>query len=423
MPAFALCLFSLFAFRSEFGLGADYSSQQYSALRFDTLELNSTEEDTLDIETEARAFWNGGLSLGNSGDTASSPTGLAADNALSLSTRSLRNRLSLRLDCRLLQALSLAILNDAEARVHHKALPQLADTSFSTNYLDNSSQLDLSWRPTNTTRLSISDRFQYYHYPQPDSFYRSYAANNLSAEIRQELGLLASAHVGYDWDRRLGTADDNLRHTGHRTEAGLDCYFETGTDAGIAVELGRRRYAARERSYREARASLTLNQSLFDRLRLTLGDDVNWTGHDSTTDVYQNLLENTLRLGCDLDLGASFTIRLGPQYATGRSLPVPTDQDYREVSLAGGLELFVVNRLWVSLEDRIGRRRYPLADSSYQSNYSFNELNLNVNWTVLSRPGSRLNANVMASISPEWHAVETDNFITRIFTFELKYGL
>ncbi len=421
MTGIVLCLLSLAAFRSEFGLGADYSSQQYSALRFDTLELNSTEDDTFDIETEARAFWNSGLSFGASGDTGSQPAGLAADNSLDLSTRSVRNRLSLRLDYRFLPALALAVSNDAEARFYHKALPQLADTSFSTNYIDNSSQLGLTWRPGSASRLSLSDRFQYYHYPQPDSFYRSYALNNLSAAFRQELGLLASAYFGYDWSRRLDA--DNLRYNGHRAEAGFSYYFETDTDADIGLELGRRRYVARERSYRDARSSLTLNQTLFDQLRLTLGDDANWTWYDSTTDVYQNTFENTLRMGCDLDFGASVTVRVAPQYSTGRSLPDPTDQDYRELSLTGGLELFVVNRLWVSLEDRIGWRRYPLADSSYQSSYSFNELNLNVNWTVLTFPGSNLSASAMASIAPEWHAVDTDNFVTRIFSVELKYKL
>jgi hypothetical protein len=107
----------------------------------------------------------------------------------------------------------------------------------------------------------------------------------------------------------------------------------------------------------------------------------------------------------------------------GRSLPQPTDQDFREPSLAVGFDLFLVNRLWLSLEDRIGRRRYLLADSGYQSDYAFNELNLNLNWTVFSRPGSTLSMSAMATISPEWYAVETDDFTTRIFTFELKYGL
>ncbi len=423
MGALALCLLSTVTFRSEFGLGADYSSQQYSALRFDTLELNTTEQDTTDIETEARAFWNSGLSLLTPVDPDRLPFSFDLDNALGLSTRSVRDRLSLRLDYQFLPALELAVSNDAEARLYHRALPQLSDTSFNTSYLDNTSQLGLTWQPWNTTRLSLSDRFQYYHYPQPDSYYRSYALNNVSVDARQELGLLASVHVGGDWDQRLGAADDDLKYHGHSAQAGLDYYFETGTDASVEVGIGRRTYTARERSYREARLSPTLSQTLFDRLRATLGNDANWTWYDSTTDVYQSIFENTLRLGLDLDLGANLTARVGPQYAIGQSLPLPTDQDYREPSLVGGIDLLIVNRLWVSFEDRIGRRHYPLADSGYQSSYSFNELNLNANWTVFSRPGSSLSATVMASIAPEWHAVETDNFITRIFTVELKYGL
>jgi len=82
-----------------------------------------------------------------------------------------------------------------------------------------------------------------------------------------------------------------------------------------------------------------------------------------------------------------------------------------------------LDRLWLSVEDRLGRRRYPLADSSFQSNYVFNEFNLMVNWTIIKTGRGGLSINGMASISPEWHSDKSSDLATRIFTIELKYGL
>jgi hypothetical protein len=80
-------------------------------------------------------------------------------------------------------------------------------------------------------------------------------------------------------------------------------------------------------------------------------------------------------------------------------------------------------RFWFSIEDRLGRRRYPLADSSFQSDYVFNEFNLMADWIVVKTASGGLSLNGMVSISPEWHSDKASNLATRIYTLELKYGL
>ncbi len=404
------------SFGSEFGLGADYSSQAYKTGNYDTLNWEWEEEDTLDIETEGRGFWVLDMNL------SSARTTLDATNTLNLSTRSVRDQLSLRFEQQLSPAVELKASNDAEFRLYHGLFPKLADTAYTKDYLNNVARLEVRLDATENLYVNISDGVELFKYARPDSFSYDYLINRVSVDACQELGLLTSLDAEYGWSHRRAWVQDGRNYNEHNLRAGIDHYFESGFCLAGANDLTRRQYPGAEYSFWEENFTLSAGHD-FTGLSLELEEDGRWTWYDSTTEVYTDLFENSIQLTAEVQPRSEMFIRFGPQYSIGLSLARSHDDDFREWSLVFGLDFFRLDRFWVSLEDRVGRRNYPYADSTFQSSYAFNELSLFLNWTVLSGSAGDLELEGMVSIAPEWHADKSENFTFGVYSLELKYGL
>ncbi len=416
MTALFLAVVSALTLSQEVGIAGDYTNQVYGIVDPDTF-IDPDMWDTLDVETEVRSFWSFALGAEKGG------TRFAAGNDLNLSTRSIREALTLDFGQDIMSNLELELRNSTELCYYHHALPQLADTGFQTDYWSNTSQLELDLDVTPTLTISASEQAQLFRYPQPDSYNCGYLLNRASAGLRQELGGISSVTVDYDWSRRWASAADDQDYVGHDLDVDLDWYCDNGPHLGLSNSVDRRRYASASRSYWEESPSLRLGVDVSPALELILDEEARWTWYDSPTEVYSNLFENRLKLAAEWRATPEFSLRAGPQYDLGRGLPDITSDDYREISASAGFDYMKLDRLWFSVEDRLGRRRYPLADSSFQSDYVFNEFNLMLNWTILKTIGGGLCLNGMVSIAPEWHTDESSDLSTRIFTLELRYGL
>jgi len=264
-----------------------------------------------------------------------------------------------------------------------------------------------------------SDQVQFYHYPEPDSYNYDYLLNRARAGTRIDLDDISGLDLGYGWSRRWA---GDQRFWEHSVETGLDWYFDAGPHAELTAEGVRRVYPEKYRTYWEFDPALRFDVDLGGKVTLSLDDESRFNWYDSTGSVYTNMFENSLKPVVEYRPVPEFALRLGPQFETGRSLPAPTEDDFREISLFAGFDLMKADRLWLSVEDRVGLRRYPLADSSFQSDYLFNELTAFASWTIVKAGPTRLSLDAMVSISPEWHSDVASNLASRIYSVELKYG-
>ncbi|MFO7650025.1 MAG: hypothetical protein R6X13_01605, partial [bacterium] len=308
----------------------------------------------------------------------------------------------------------------ADLRLYHRLLPALADTAFRRDYLDNSARVGLAWQPAEPTRVSLTGRADLGYFPRPDSYSYNYLTGRVELDLRQDLGLLSSMDAGVELARRYTTVDQ--RYTEVCANAGIDGYIGSGPHAALTLDAARRRYADPGRSYFEVGPTFEFGVDVSDAFSFDLDDDARATLYDSTAGVYTDFVENSTRLGFEYRVGTDVGLRVGPQFDFGQGLRGASDEDYRELSLSAGLDVARSGRFWLSLDDRFGARRFPNADTLFASSYAFNELSLMLDWTLIAAAGSRLSLNGSATVSPEWHAVDTDDFITRIFTLELRWG-
>ena len=414
-----LLLVSGLSFDSEVGIGGDYSTQAYRLLGYEYdstgYEVVETEKETLDLEPAGRTFLTVNMNAGGGN------TSFDASNTFSFTTSSWRNSLSLDLEQELNPDLTLRAAGSAEGRIYHTVFPSLADTFYARDYLNSQARLESEWSLTDRFRIGIRDEAEYQLYAEPDSFNYNYLVNRVRADALWELGMLSSVDGEYNWSRRWVAADPGQNYTQHSGRLGADHLFGSGLRLSGSDEVRRRTYRDRERSYWEQSADVSIGFDA-DAFDVGLENEAGWTWYDSVTDVYSSMFENSTELEFELRPWNALTVRFGPGYEFGNTIAGAAEDEYREWSGLVGLDLFILDRFWASAEDRIGRRRYPQADTTFQSDFLFNELTVFLNWTVLSGSSGRLGLEAMASILPEWHARKTDDFTLGIYTLELKYG-
>jgi hypothetical protein len=74
--------------------------------------------------------------------------------------------------------------------------------------------------------------------------------------------------------------------------------------------------------------------------------------------------------------------------------------------------------LWLSLEDKFGKRDYPSDENPFYTDYYLNQASLFLDGEL----GSHLGFNLMLSIDSEWHKSKGDNLTVSLFTSELIYS-
>jgi PAS domain-containing protein len=408
-----VCLFCLLTsafssgLRNSFRLGADYTNQTYKTWHSDTVQ-----EDTADVETEARASWQ--LLLDPGSETG---TRVSGNNSLTISTGRLSDDLGLELESDLTERLALEAGLDAEARHYHRLLPAMSDTTWRRDYMSGSTRLGLGLKLSEASELKVSDRAELEHYPEPDSYSYDCLVNRAEARFSTSIGLFGSFDADLSWARRWAWQTDSQDYNDYGLRLGYDNYAGDW-QFRLDNDVSRRAYESPRRSYWEVEPDAGIRWQASPAIGFALSDNPTYTRHDAPDEVYSNGWTNRLVLGLEWQVWAPLGLKFGPEFERSASLPEGQPEDYRDRSLRLGLDLMFPGRLWLSVEDRLGSRTYRSADSSYQSNYRYNELTAMLDWTIVGP----LSLNAMATVAPEWHAEQTDNLSAATSTLELRYG-
>jgi hypothetical protein len=228
--------------------------------------------------------------------------------------------------------------------------------------------------------------------------------------------------MNYNYNRLWAQNQTGRDYLEHILTLDWDNYLGIDRHLTLNNQFSRRIYFDRISSYWEETPSLSFSWTFSPAMEVTLDENLRFTYFDETSVVYQNQVENRLGLGLESRVGECWTFRCGPQVELTRSLPRHTAQDYQEIALLLGVDLFQSSRFWGSVDDRFGKRRYLFADSGFQSDYRFNEFSFLGNWNIITTSRGGLSLQMMASIAPEWHQETVDNLAAATYSLEMKYS-
>ncbi len=413
----ALLLSGLIAgarWQNELGLSGSYFQQRYNLV--DTIT-----RDTSEADAEIASFWSVSL---NPGLVANEPQ---LDNTLTVASNSIRERLgfNLVLSPQIGRApespLKFKLAYDGELRYFHNRLPVCTDTTGRASYVNNLIQGEINFRVRENLAIGCGEALELHRYFTADSFNYNYYRNRLRAGLDFTAGAFSSFSFVYyySWLGAEQVAAQGYQE--HTLDANWDGYPGTVFRLGLANYFARRRYREGAKSYFEENPAVTLDWDIVPPATIVFTGNLRLVWYDETTAVYQNQVDGNFSLALSLQPGAEVSVNLGPELARSRGLVRSTDQDYQEIALRLGVDWFRSERLALTVEDRLGLRKYAAADSGFISDYRFNEINLFGNWEFLSTARGGFVLSGMLNIAPEWHANTADNLAAVSYSLELKY--
>ncbi|MGQ9707971.1 MAG: hypothetical protein ACUVUR_03740 [bacterium] len=392
--------------KNHIGIAGDYSNQRYTV-------TDTTTRDTSDSNSEIRTFWSFQLDSGKQ---------LQTDNSLDLSTTSLRDRLNLTYHTNLNRLIKLTTAADGELRYDHGQIPIGNPDFLPQSYFNSNLRLSGRFQPVENFSTTISENLELHRDFSIDSFSYNYLINRTGIGVTFSFSGLSQWAMNYNYHRLWAQNQSGRNYLEHILTLDWDNYLGVDWHLVLNTQFCRRSYSDRMRSYWEGAPSLSLSWFLNPALELMLKEDLRLSWFDETTSVYQNQVENRGGLEFETRGGEFWTLRFGPEVEFTHSLPRITDQDYREITFLLGVDLFKSSRFWVSVDDRLGERRYLFADSGFQSDYRFNEFSFFCNWDIITSRSGGLSLQIMASIAPEWHREAIDNLAATTGLLELKYS-
>lgn len=395
--------------RNDAGISGDVSTQRYTIT--DTIT-----RDTTSPNAELRTFWTFYLN-------SDKPTqNLQADNAIYLSNAAVHNRLHLDFTTDINPIIRFQTSADGELRYYHHRIPLLGDTIRRNSYFNNSLRLKITPRFSESFSLNAQENLELHRYLSSDSFNYNYFINRAGLTASIGFGDLSFLILNYNYNRLWAQNQSEHNYAENSLTFDWDNYFGFDWHLTFSNYFTRRSYTNRLRCYWEEEPHLSCNWDFSPGIGLRAEENLRLTWFDETTTVYQNQVENRFGLELETQLGSWGTFYLGPHFELTHSLAHRTDQDYREIALYFGIDLFKSSRFWLSVDDRVGERRYLFADSGFQSDYMFNEFNLLGNWNIITTTQGGLSLQIMVSIAPEWHREAIDDLAATLCAIELKYS-
>lgn len=397
-----------FTFRNDLGLGGHHSNLRYPVA--DTIT-----RDTVVPSTELRTFWN--LYL----DHNRTSYRLKTENSLRFSTSAITDWFNFHLTIPVNSLLTFGGGAEAEVCHYHNCPSWFRDSVTGESYINSVLRLDLDYRPSDRFIVNGGDQIEYQHYLSPDSIFDNYYLNRVKIAFTCQLPDYQLLELRSGINRLWSRTRTQQNYVEYILNLNWNGYPAQNWSLQLANNFSRRAYATQNRSYLDLNPSLLISHNISSCSELRLEENIGFLWFDIPSSIYSNQFTDQLEMELELQPLSQLALRIGPQIANLRSLRELTAQDYQEIAIALGIDISRTNQLWLSLEDRLGMRRYLLADSAFQSGYRFNEFTCTGHWRILRFHQRELVLTMMLNITPEWHTEKIDNLAALSSSVELKY--
>lgn len=173
------------------------------------------------------------------------------------------------------------------------------------------------------------------------------------------------------------------------------------------------------------RFTFDMSYDFENQIKLKFKNEFQFLTYDLEDEINFNYLENKLTPGLEYEVLDGIKLK-GESEWTIFSVQNSLYQEYDYNQLAFNLSLDVSKstKLWLSLENKFGKRDYlqdtwdKSDENSFYTDYYLNQVSLLLDGEV----GSHLSFNLMLSIDSEWHKSKEDNLTVSLFTSELIYS-
>ncbi|MGB2989787.1 MAG: hypothetical protein WBC98_07485, partial [Candidatus Zixiibacteriota bacterium] len=169
----------------------------------------------------------------------------------------------------------------------------------------------------------------------------------------------------------------------------------------------------------EDRFTFGLSRKIHDRFELLFRNEFEVLSYDVEDEINFDYFENRFSAGLEYELSDGLEVAGEPEWVTFSSLKRDfQDYNYYQYAFSLSLDLSRSTQLWLSLEDKFGRRNYKSDQNPFYTDYLLNQISLFLDAEL----GSHLGFNLMLSVDSEWHDSKEDNLTVFLISSELTYS-
>jgi hypothetical protein len=401
----------------SFALGYDNISENYYLVHIDTLGLPSESLETLKKATEETEEKKASLKLDLNKSFANGSK-FSINNTLSLSNLYLRNILKIEWDKEWF------FLND---QVELRKAQDRSQTSYQQDYFANNFEVGLKTGFSSDLTFKIRNSFELSNYKEKALYIYDYYLNKTSFELEKELASDGLFNLSYQFGKRYVPDSSCINYDRHLFDFMLEKYFGWTLLLQMENELERKTFKKPERvdDFWDNRFTFDVSYALEDQVRLKLKNEFELLSYDLEDEINFDYIENKFTPGLEYEVMDGIKLKGEPEWIIFSTVNnLYQEYDYNQVAFNLSLDISKSAKLWVSLEDKFGKRDYPQDpwdnsdENPFYTDYYLNQVTLFLDGEL----GARLRFNLMLSIDSEWHKSKEDNLTVFLLTSELVYS-
>ncbi|MGB2768950.1 MAG: hypothetical protein WBC88_04415, partial [Candidatus Zixiibacteriota bacterium] len=336
----------------------------------------------------------------------------SVNNSFSLSDLYLRNILRIEWEKDWLK-----LSNQAEL----KTIQAKEKVIYQTDYFTNNFDLRLKARLSPTTTLRFRNDLEYTEYKERSIYAYDYYLNRTSLGLDTDISSGGFLHLSYQFSTRRVPDSTLIDYDRHFLDLSFDKYFGWETLLRLENELDRKTFSkpGGVDDFWEDRFTFGLSRKIHDRFELLFRNEFEVLSYDVEDEINFDYFENRFSAGLEYELSDGLEVAGEPEWVTFSSLKRDfQDYNYYQYAFSLSLDLSRSTQLWLSLEDKFGRRNYKSDQNPFYTDYLLNQISLFLDAEL----GSHLGFNLMLSVDSEWHDSKEDNLTVFLISSELIYS-
>lgn len=398
-------------------MGYDNISENYYLVHFDTLSIPSESLETLKKSAEKINEKKASLKFDLNKSFVNN-SNFSINNTLSLSNLYLRDISKIDWDK---EWFFINDLFELRKRQNKK------QTSYQQDYITNNLNVGLKTDFAPDFFFRIQNNFEFTNFKDETLYVYDYYLNQTGFDLQKKLASDGSLDFSYQFSKRFVPDSSYINYDRHLFDFALDKYFGWEFLLQMENELERKRFKKPEGrdNFWENRFTFDLNYEFENQIKLGLKNEFELFTYDLEDEINFNYFENKFTPSVEYEVADGIKLKGEPEWLSFYARDKKYQQyDHNQLAFNLSLEISKSTKLWLSLEDKFGKRDYPQDPSDgsdqnpFYTDYYLNQVNLFLDGEL----GSHLGFNLMFSIDSEWHKSKEDNLSVSLLNSELVYS-
>jgi hypothetical protein len=292
---------------------------------------------------------------------------------------------------------------------------------YQTDYFTNNFDLRLKARLSPAITLRFRNDLEYTEYKERSPYAYDYYLNRTSLDLDKDILSGGFLYLSYQFSRRHVPDSTLIDYDRHFLDLSVDKYFGWETLLQLENELDRKQFnkPGGVDNFWEDRFTFGLSRRIREKTELWFRNEFEVLSYDVEDAINFDYFEYRLSAGLEYELAEGLEIEGKPEWVTFSALKSDyRDYNYDQLALGLSFDLSRSTRLWLSVEDKFGRRDYKSDENPFYTDYLLNQVGLFLDAEL----GSHLGFNLMISVDSEWHDSQEDNLTVYLISSELTYS-